>query len=229
MSIADWGPGGPATISTPSRSTASRPPVAPAHGRTRGSSRGRARTGPRPSESMWRCGSPSAPTSGRRSPTRSRPCSPSAVIEVVVVGEGDPWPDVGRGVGRGRRGWRRRPRGRVLLDRHRRVDRGQQGPRRSRRALHRRRNRPRARRWNDANVLAFGLRLTSPRWPRRWSTRSWRPNPIRRNVSRSPSWFSFDRMPKFVMLSTLGPTAPPRCGRTPSGCARSMPTSRRWA
>ncbi len=49
----------------------------------------------------------------------------------------------------------------MLLDRDRRVDRGQQGARRARRALHGRADRRGARRWNDANVLVLSLRLTS--------------------------------------------------------------------
>lgn len=81
--------------------------------------------------------------------------------EVVVVGEGDPWPDVGRRVGeavaagRADRGvvccWtgtgvsiaaNRVPGVRAALCVDAETARG-------------------ARRWNDANVLAFGLRLTS--------------------------------------------------------------------
>ena len=50
--------------------------------------------------------------------------------DVVVVGEGDPWPDVGRGVGEA-------------------VAGGDAATAAG------------ARRWNDANVLALGLRLTS--------------------------------------------------------------------
>ena len=82
--------------------------------------------------------------------------------EVVVVGEGDPWPDVGRRVGEAVAGGRRRPGRRVLLDRHRRVDGRQQGAGRAGRAVHRPRHRGRRPQWNDANVLALGLRLTSP-------------------------------------------------------------------
>ena len=82
--------------------------------------------------------------------------------EVVVVGEGEPWPDVGRGVGeaiaRGQaeRGvvccWtgtgvsiaaNRVPGVRAALCTDPETAAG-------------------ARRWNDANVLALGLRLTSP-------------------------------------------------------------------
>ena len=82
--------------------------------------------------------------------------------EVVVVGEGTPWPDVGRGVGevvaRGEadRGvvccWtgtgvaiaaNKVPGVRAALCTDAETARG-------------------ARRWNDANVLAIGLRLTSP-------------------------------------------------------------------
>src|SRR5688500_8744623 len=83
-------------------------------------------------------------------------------IEVVVVGEGDPWPDVGRGVGEAvatgatDRGvvccWtgtgvsiaaNKVPGVRAALCTDAETARG-------------------ARRWNDANVLALGLRLTSP-------------------------------------------------------------------
>ena len=49
----------------------------------------------------------------------------------------------------------------MLLDGDRRVDRRQQGAGHPRRAVRRRPHRGGARRWNDANVLAFGLRLTS--------------------------------------------------------------------
>jgi ribose 5-phosphate isomerase B len=83
--------------------------------------------------------------------------------EVVVVGEGDPWPDVGRRVGEAvaeggaDRGvvccWtgtgvsiaaNKVPGVRAALCTDAETARG-------------------ARRWNDANVLALGLRLTSPR------------------------------------------------------------------
>lgn len=82
--------------------------------------------------------------------------------EVVVVADGDPWPDVGRGVaeavagGRADRGvvccWtgtgvsmvaNKVPGARAALCTDAETARG-------------------ARRWNDANVLAFGLRLTTP-------------------------------------------------------------------
>jgi len=82
--------------------------------------------------------------------------------EVVVVGEGDPWPDVGRRVGElvaggeAERGvvccWtgtgvsmaaNKVPGVRAALCTDRETAAG-------------------ARRWNDANVLALGLRLTSP-------------------------------------------------------------------
>lgn len=82
--------------------------------------------------------------------------------EVLVVGEGDPWPDVGRRVGEAvARGdadlgvvacWtgtgvsmaaNKVPGVRAALCTDAETARG-------------------ARRWNDANVLAFGLRLTSP-------------------------------------------------------------------
>ena len=71
------------------------------------------------------------------------------------------------GVGvRGRRPRRRRrprrPGRRVLLDRHRRVDRRQQGRRAYARRCAATPRRPRARAsWNDANVLALSLRTTS--------------------------------------------------------------------
>ena len=83
-------------------------------------------------------------------------------IDVVVVGEGDPWPDVGRAVGeavaagQADRGvvccWtgtgvsmaaNKVPGVRAALCTDAETARG-------------------ARRWNDANVIAFGLRLTSP-------------------------------------------------------------------
>jgi ribose 5-phosphate isomerase B len=82
--------------------------------------------------------------------------------EVVVVGEGDPWPDVGRGVGEAVAGgavergvvccWtgtgvsmaaNKVPGVRAALCTDPETATG-------------------ARRWNDANVLALGLRLTSP-------------------------------------------------------------------
>ncbi|HKE74550.1 MAG TPA: RpiB/LacA/LacB family sugar-phosphate isomerase [Acidimicrobiales bacterium] len=82
--------------------------------------------------------------------------------EVVVVGEGDPWPDVGRGVGEAVAGGRadagvvccwtgtgvsmaanKVPGVRAALCTDAATAEG-------------------ARRWNDANVLALGLRLTSP-------------------------------------------------------------------
>jgi ribose 5-phosphate isomerase B len=82
--------------------------------------------------------------------------------EVVVIGEGDPWPDVGRGVGEAVAGggaergvvccWtgtgvsmaaNKVPGVRAALCTDRATAEG-------------------ARRWNDANVLALGLRLTSP-------------------------------------------------------------------
>lgn len=82
--------------------------------------------------------------------------------DVVVVGEGDPWPDVGRGVGEAVAGgdadrgvvccWtgtgvsmaaNKVPGARAALC----TDAGTAAG---------------ARRWNDANVLALGLRLTSP-------------------------------------------------------------------
>jgi ribose 5-phosphate isomerase B len=81
---------------------------------------------------------------------------------VVVVGEGDPWPDVGRGVGEAVAGggadfgvvccWtgtgvsmaaNKVPGVRAALCTDAATAEG-------------------ARRWNDANVLALGLRLTSP-------------------------------------------------------------------
>jgi len=82
--------------------------------------------------------------------------------EVVLVGEGDPWPDVGRGVGEAVAGGRadagvvccwtgtgvsmaanKVPGVRAALCTDAATAEG-------------------ARRWNDANVLALGLRLTSP-------------------------------------------------------------------
>lgn len=83
-------------------------------------------------------------------------------LDVLVVGEGEPWPDVGRAVGEAvahgeaDRGvvccWtgtgvsmaaNKVPGVRAALCTDAETARG-------------------ARRWNDANVLAFGLRLTSP-------------------------------------------------------------------
>ena len=61
--------------------------------------------------------------------------------DVAVVGEGDPWPDVGRRVGEAVAARRGRPGRRVLLDRHRRVDGRQQGSRGAGRAVHRPRDR----------------------------------------------------------------------------------------
>jgi ribose 5-phosphate isomerase B len=82
-------------------------------------------------------------------------------VDVVVVAEGDPWPDVGAGVGRAVAGGRvdrgvvccwtgtgvamaanKVPGVRAALCTDAETARG-------------------ARRWNDANVLALGLRLTS--------------------------------------------------------------------
>ena len=66
---------------------------------------------------------------------------------------------------RGRRARRRRRPGRaghrLLLDRHGRVDSRQQGRRSPGGAVRRRGNGPRSAKWNDANVLALSLRITS--------------------------------------------------------------------
>ena len=78
------------------------------------------------------------------------------------MGEGDPWPDVGRGVGEAVAGGDA-DRGVVCCwTGTGRVDGRQQGAGRAGRAVHRPETAAGARRWNDANVLALGLRLTSP-------------------------------------------------------------------
>ena len=82
--------------------------------------------------------------------------------EVVVVGEGDPWPDVGRGVGELVAGGGA-DRGVVCCWTGTGVSMAANKVPGARAALC---TDPEtaagARRWNDANVLALGLRLTSP-------------------------------------------------------------------
>jgi ribose 5-phosphate isomerase B len=82
--------------------------------------------------------------------------------EVVVVGEGDPWPDVGRGVGEAVAGGAA-DRGVVCCWTGTGVSMAANKVSGVRAALC---TDPEtaagARRWNDANVLALGLRLTSP-------------------------------------------------------------------
>jgi ribose 5-phosphate isomerase B len=82
--------------------------------------------------------------------------------EVVVVGEGDPWPDVGRGVGEAVAEGRA-DRGVVCCWTGTGVSMAANKVPGVRAALCT--DGPTAagaRRWNDANVLALGLRLTSP-------------------------------------------------------------------
>ena len=82
--------------------------------------------------------------------------------DVLVVGEGDPWPDVGRGVGEGVAGGDA-GRGVVCCWTGTGVSMAANKVPGVRAALC---TDPEtavgARRWNDANVLALGLRLTSP-------------------------------------------------------------------
>src|SRR5262245_44034258 len=111
---------------------------------------------------MAACASPSAPTSGPPSPTTSRPRSRSGATRSSWWGRGGPGPDVGGGVGEAVGGggaeagvvccWtgtgvsmaaNKVPGVRAALCTDAATAAG-------------------ARRWNDANVLALGLRLTSP-------------------------------------------------------------------
>ena len=82
--------------------------------------------------------------------------------DVVVVGEGEPWPDVGRGVGEAVAGGHA-DRGVVCCWTGTGVSMAANKVPGVRAALC---TDPQtaagARRWNDANVLALGLRLTSP-------------------------------------------------------------------
>ncbi len=82
--------------------------------------------------------------------------------DVVVIGEGDPWPDVGRGVGEAVAGGDA-DRGVVCCWTGTGVSMAANKVPGVRAALC---TDPEtavgARRWNDANVLALGLRLTSP-------------------------------------------------------------------
>jgi ribose 5-phosphate isomerase B len=81
--------------------------------------------------------------------------------EVVVVGEGIPWPDVGRGVGEAVAG--DADRGVVCCWTGTGVSMAANKVAGVRAALCTDAETARgARRWNDANVLALGLRLTSP-------------------------------------------------------------------
>ena len=82
-------------------------------------------------------------------------------VEVVVVGEGDPWPDVGRGVGEAVASGQA-DRGVVCCWTGTGVSMAANKVAGVRAALCTDAETARgARRWNDANVLAFGLRLTS--------------------------------------------------------------------
>ena len=83
-------------------------------------------------------------------------------VEVTVVGEGDPWPDVGRRVGEAvARG--EADRGVVCCWTGTGVSMAANKVDGVRAALCTDAETARgARKWNDANVLAFGLRLTSP-------------------------------------------------------------------
>lgn len=83
-------------------------------------------------------------------------------VEVVVVGEGDPWPDVGRAVGEAVAAGQA-DRGVVCCWTGTGVSMAANKVAGVRAALCTDAETARgARRWNDANVLAFGLRLTSP-------------------------------------------------------------------
>jgi ribose 5-phosphate isomerase B len=82
--------------------------------------------------------------------------------DVIVVGEGDPWPDVGRGVGEAVASGRA-DRGVVCCWTGTGVSMAANKVSGVRAALCTDAETARgARRWNDANVLAMGLRLTSP-------------------------------------------------------------------
>ena len=82
-------------------------------------------------------------------------------VEVVVVGEGDPWPDVGRRVGEAVASGQA-DRGVVCCWTGTGVSMAANKVTGVRAALCTDAETARgARRWNDANVLAFGLRLTS--------------------------------------------------------------------
>ncbi|HEY8524499.1 MAG TPA: RpiB/LacA/LacB family sugar-phosphate isomerase [Acidimicrobiales bacterium] len=82
--------------------------------------------------------------------------------EVLVVGEGEPWPDVGRGVGEAVAGGRAE-RGVVCCWTGTGVSMAANKVPGVRAALCTDRETAEgARKWNDANVLALGLRLTSP-------------------------------------------------------------------
>jgi ribose 5-phosphate isomerase B len=82
--------------------------------------------------------------------------------DVVVVADGDPWPDVGRGVAEAVAGGTA-DRGVVCCWTGTGVSMAANKVPGSRAALCTDAETARgARRWNDANVLAFGLRLTTP-------------------------------------------------------------------
>jgi ribose 5-phosphate isomerase B len=82
--------------------------------------------------------------------------------DVVVVGDGDPWPDVGRAVGEAVAAGRAE-RGVVCCWTGTGVSMAANKVAGARAALCTDAETARgARRWNDANVLAMGLRLTSP-------------------------------------------------------------------
>jgi ribose 5-phosphate isomerase B len=82
--------------------------------------------------------------------------------DLVVVGEGDPWPDVGRRVGEAVASGRAE-RGVVCCWTGTGVSMAANKVHGVRAALCTDAETARgARKWNDANVLAFGLRLTSP-------------------------------------------------------------------
>jgi ribose 5-phosphate isomerase B len=82
--------------------------------------------------------------------------------EVIVAGEGDPWPDVGRRVGEAVAAGRA-DRGVVCCWTGTGVSMAANKVAGARAALCTDAETARgARRWNDANVLAMGLRLTSP-------------------------------------------------------------------
>jgi ribose 5-phosphate isomerase B len=83
-------------------------------------------------------------------------------VEVVIVGEGDAWPDVGRAVGEAVASGAAE-RGVVCCWTGTGVSMAANKVAGVRAALCTDAETARgARRWNDANVLAFGLRLTSP-------------------------------------------------------------------
>jgi ribose 5-phosphate isomerase B len=127
------------------------------------------------------------------------------------------------GVGERSRGARRR-RGsgrsgdRVLLDRHRRFDRRQQGAGLPCRALRATPRRPTARAsWNDANVLALSLRTTSEDALARSSTRGSRRAVVRRGRRRLTNRAERERRHRARCLRRMA--AKVRAGR----CSRHRP------